>query len=93
METISGIPGSYCLAGQVLVGERSGTCSRSAKDYLTFPGRGCEGSGSPDKVREGQALLVKCILHFAPSSESNLDLVECDLNYQGFPTVLFTIIL
>lgn len=30
---------------------------------------GIEGSCSPDSIRKGEALLVKRILHFAPSSE------------------------
>jgi hypothetical protein len=35
---------------------------------LSLP-RGCEGSGSPDKDREGEALLVKGVFHFAMISE------------------------
>jgi hypothetical protein len=44
--------------------------------------------GSPDKIRESEALLVKGVLHFAPSSEerSYLVIVDCGLSYQGFST-------
>jgi len=34
-----------------------------------FPDSRCGESGSPDKVREGETLLGKGVLHFLPSSE------------------------
>ena len=39
--------------------------------------------GSPDKVREGETLLVKGVPHFAASSEGYLD-NGGNLNYQGW---------
>lgn len=43
------------------------------------PGRGYGNSGSPDKIREGKAVLVQKVLHFAPTQRSYLFLVDFDL--------------
>jgi len=46
----------------------------------TTPGRGYGGSGSLDKVREGESLLVKGVLHFALHSEELSVTVDFNLN-------------
>lgn len=43
--------------------------TRFAKDYMTFLRWRVWRSGSPDKVREGEALQVKGDIHFVQSSE------------------------
>jgi hypothetical protein len=56
------------LLGRFFWGEEE-VC-RSAKDYSILPpGRACGESGSPDKVSEGDSLLVKGVLHFMLSSD------------------------
>lgn len=49
-----------------------------------YSGRGY--GKSPDKIREGEVLLVKGILHFDRYQRSYLDMIDNDINQQGFPT-------
>lgn len=57
----------HVLTGQVLI--RENKFVGLLRTTQTSPDRGCGESGSTDKIREGEALLVKKVPHFAQSSE------------------------
>jgi hypothetical protein len=63
-----GIHESQVLAGQFLLGKEVELVAL-LRTTPPSPGRAYCGSSSEDKVREEEALLVKEVLHFVPSTE------------------------